>query len=76
MAQKRQWFLGTNSIKVNTEWNKAEPSSICDQRDLLHENFYLQAKVSPLKIALCEILLTKLIGGGGLEYECPGWKIF
>ena len=42
---------------------------------LSYDTFYLQAKVTPLKIVLVEIILPK-IKKWELEYDCPGWKIF
>ena len=51
--------LYQSNITKFTERNNSEPYNACDQRAFLRY-FYLQVKVSPLKIALVEILLPKI----------------
>ena len=58
MLQKRLGVLQSNVTKC-TGRKKAEPYNTCNQRI-----FCLQAKVSPLKIAMVEIILPKIIRWG------------
>ena len=62
VAEKGIIFLITNLYQSNTtkptERNKAEPNNTCDRRTF--PTFYLQAKLSPLEIALAEIKLPKI----------------
>ena len=43
-----------------------------------YDTFYVQARLSPLKIALIEIILPNInrLGAGKEMSSIPGWKVF